>query len=91
MQASAEEQEHEHADLGEQADALAIDHQPDRRGPEQHARQDIADQRRLAQPRHHHAAEQGGETDDGDGGQAVVMGHDRRMVPLRAVASNDRR
>ena len=70
-----EEQQHEDAQLGEEGDlALVLDHGEDGRA-QNHARQDVADDRRLAQLRHDHAAQQRGEHHDGERGKLRVNRH----------------
>ena len=69
------EQQHQHAELGEQVDRLAIGDQADPRGPEHRASKDVADQRRLAQARQQQPAGDRADEQERDRDQVEVLEH----------------
>ena len=70
-----QEQEHQHAELGEHVDLPGVCDQPQARRAEHHAGDDVADDRRLLEPRHRHAADQRDHRDQGDEGELVGRVH----------------
>lgn len=64
-----EEQQHQHAEIGEGIDLVPVLDQAAGGGTEDDAGEDVTDDGGLAEPRHDHAANQRGQSDDGDGGE----------------------
>ena len=69
------EQQHEHAEIGEQADLVLVCDEAGGGRAEQDAGEDVADHGGLAQARHQHAAQKRREPDDRDPGQVRVSRH----------------
>ena len=69
------EQQHQHAELGEDVDGRAVGDQAEARGPEHRAGDDVADERRLAQAGEQQAARDRADQEQRHRQQIEVLGH----------------